>query len=370
MRTTALIRATGLTAVLGSLAFAVPAQAVTTVGNNLAATPSAVDLCDGTIGCTLVPATLAPENGTLATVSGVVVRWRVKAAAAARTSIALRVVRGNTAIAKSASQTLTAAGIATFPTRLSILAGDRLGIDALGDNPPIAAFPGAGTVDRWNPPLGSSETRARTDQRPFELLLNADIEADADADGWGDETQDRCVAQAGPQDGCPLPPPPPPPPETTPPPPPATSPPPPPSGASTPPGVTPAPSGATGPSVPNDSIAPPTSVDAAPRITALLFNATRISFRISEPASVSLLVQRILPGKRVGARCVKPTRRNRAARNCNRLVRAVTGRTDVESGLNTARLRRLPAGRYRVRLLSTDLSDRTAIVIRYFRLRA
>lgn len=365
MRTTALIRATGLTAVLGSLAFAVPAQAVTRVGNSLAATPSSVSLCGSSNGCTLVPA----ENATLATVSGVVVRWRVKAAAAAQTSIALRVLRGNTAIARSAAQTLTAPGIATFPTRLSILAGDRLGIDAFGDNPPIAAFPGSGSLDRWAPALGPNETRARTDQLPVvELLLNADIEADADSDGWGDETQDRCPAQAGPQDGCPVPPPPPPPPPT-PPPPPATSPTPPPANTSTPPGTTPAPSGAAAPSVPNDSIAPPASVDAAPRVTALLFNATRISFRISEPASVSLLVQRILPGKRVGARCVKPASRNRAARNCNRLVRAVTGRTDVDTGLNTARLRRLPPGRYRVRLLSTDLSDRTAIVIRYFRLR-
>ena len=362
MRTTALIRATGLTAVLGSLAFAVPAQAATTVGNNLAATPTTVSLCDGSIGCTLVPASLAPEKGTLTTVTGVVVRWRVKAAAAARTSIALRVVRGNTAVGTSAAQTLTAPGISTFPTRLAVVAGDRLGIDAFGVNPPIAAFPG-GTVDRWSPPLGETETRPPTDQRPFELLLNADIEADADRDAWGDETQDRCVGQAGPQNGCPAPPPPPP--TTTPPP--ATTPPPPPANTSTPIGGTPAPSGATAPTATNDSIAPP--VNAAPRITSLLFNATRISFRISEPASVSLLVQRVLPGKRVGARCVKPTRRNRAARKCNLLVRAVTGRTDVDSGLNTARLRRLPPGRYRVRLLSTDLTDRTAIVIRYFRLR-
>lgn len=84
---------------------------------------------------------------------------------------------------------------------------------------------------------------------------------------------------------------------------------------------------------------------------------------------MSLLVQRVLPGKRVGARCVKPTRRTRAARKCNRLVRSVAGRTDVDSGLNTARLRRLPTGRYRVRLLSIDLSGRTSTIIKYFRVR-
>ena len=205
MRTTALIPASGLAAILGALALAVPAQAATTVGNSLAATPSTVTLCSGNFGCTLVPS----DNASASPVSGVVVRWRVKAAAAAQTSIALRIMRGNTAIARSAAQTLTAPGISTFPTRLSIQAGDRLGLDALGDNPPIAAFPGAGSLDRWDPPLAPNETRARTNQLPVtELLLNADVEADADSDGWGDETQDRCVGQAGSQEGC-VPPPPP-----------------------------------------------------------------------------------------------------------------------------------------------------------------
>jgi hypothetical protein len=35
-----------------------------------------------------------------------------------------------------------------------------------------------------------------------ELLFNADVEADADADGYGDETQDACPTQAHTQGGC------------------------------------------------------------------------------------------------------------------------------------------------------------------------
>ena len=48
MRTTALIRATGLTALLALLGVAAPAQAVTTVGNNLVQAPTAgLSMCDG-----------------------------------------------------------------------------------------------------------------------------------------------------------------------------------------------------------------------------------------------------------------------------------------------------------------------------------
>jgi hypothetical protein len=32
--------------------------------------------------------------------------------------------------------------------------------------------------------------------------VSATLEPDADADGFGDETQDQCVGSAGPQSGC------------------------------------------------------------------------------------------------------------------------------------------------------------------------
>jgi hypothetical protein len=36
--------------------------------------------------------------------------------------------------------------------------------------------------------------------------VTAVLEPDADADGFGDETQDSCVGMNGPQSGCPAPP--------------------------------------------------------------------------------------------------------------------------------------------------------------------
>src|SRR5205085_2071744 len=37
-----------------------------------------------------------------------------------------------------------------------------------------------------------------------ELLVNANIEPDADRDGFGDETQDRCPGISGSANGCPI----------------------------------------------------------------------------------------------------------------------------------------------------------------------
>ena len=198
MQTSALIRVTGLTALLASIGVAAPANAVTTVGNTLAATPTAgLSLCDGDTGCTLVPvapnpATQAP-GGLVTAAPGVIVRWRVKSGSTEPVPVALRVVRGNTSVGQSAPQSLSGGGrIFTFNTRLSVAAGDKIGLDvgANGVNPPIAvaAATNGARWDRWDPPLRNNETRAPTDpHEPFELLLNADIEADADGDGFGDE---------------------------------------------------------------------------------------------------------------------------------------------------------------------------------------
>jgi len=107
----------------------------------------------------------------------------------------------------------------------------------------------------------------------------------------------------------------------------------------------------------------------APRITNLQFTATSVRFRISDPAAVTLTVHRALPGRKRGTRCLKPTARNRKARSCSRLMRALSGQTNVEPGLNTARLRRLVPGRYRVRLVSRGLTGTSTTVTRYYRLR-
>jgi virginiamycin B lyase len=82
---------------------------------------------------------------------------------------------------------------------------------------------------------------------------------------------------------------------------------------------------------------------------------TRVRYRLSEPATVPFTVERAAPGRRVGGRCVRPTRRNRTARPCIRYLK-LRGSFSRQSaaGLNrftfTGRLRgrRLSPGRYRL----------------------
>ena len=362
------MRTPALMAVLVTLGAVAPAQAAITVGNNLTQDPSStVTLCTGDdTTCTIVPKTLIAENrapGGLVAVPGVVVRWRVKSEErAAGVSIALRVVRDETGLGRSNLEVMTsqAPPVFTYATRLPVAAGDRLGLDMVVANGASSARIAAsratvGSWDRWQPALGVGETRRRDNDKPYELLLNADIEPDADADGWGDESQDRCTGTAGPLDGCA---------------PPAV----PPSPSVAPPGsgANPVPTspGTSGPGA-QDAIEPSLARDDGrpPQITALQFNATRLRFRISERATVSLAVQRVTPGRSVLGRCVRPTRSNSRYARCLRLVSVLSGKTNVLPGLNTAKIRRLAPGRYRVRLMSTDRAGRRGrTLVRYFRL--
>jgi hypothetical protein len=88
---------------------------------------------------------------------------------------------------------------------------------------------------------------------------------------------------------------------------------------------------------------------------------TRVTFRLSEAASVRFTVERARPGRRVRGRCVKPTRRNRKRRKCTRYVRR-PGSFIVAAGAGETRFRftgrlrgrKLRPGRYRLVAVATD----------------
>jgi hypothetical protein len=130
--------------------------------------------------------------------SGVVVRWRIKVGAPTA-PVALRVIRRP----RPLSQAKTGGGTGptvtpptnqtkTYDVRLPIFAGNAVGIDY----PPAGMFPFAGfsgtsgaSLARWQPALVDNDPpRVPTNSfSDIELLVNADIEPDADADGFGDE---------------------------------------------------------------------------------------------------------------------------------------------------------------------------------------
>ena len=106
----------------------------------------------------------------------------------------------------------------------------------------------------------------------------------------------------------------------------------------------------------------PRSFRAARRGRSILSAArTRVSYRLSENAAVRFRVQRALPGRRVGKRCRKPSKGNRARRRCTR-YKTVRGSFTHrgKAGANRFRFsgrlrgRRLRPGRYRLVARPTD----------------
>lgn len=88
---------------------------------------------------------------------------------------------------------------------------------------------------------------------------------------------------------------------------------------------------------------------------------TRVSYKLSEKAVVRFRVERALRGRRVGGRCVRPTRANRSKPRCTR-YRTLRGAFSHrgKAGTNnfkfSGRLRgsKLKPGRYRLRSVATD----------------
>ncbi len=87
---------------------------------------------------------------------------------------------------------------------------------------------------------------------------------------------------------------------------------------------------------------------------------TTFRYTLSEPARVLFTISRARPGRRVGRRCVKPTRRNRARRKCTRYV--LVRRFAAQAGTAPTRKkfsgrigrRSLKPGRYRATLTARD----------------
>jgi DNA-binding beta-propeller fold protein YncE len=96
-----------------------------------------------------------------------------------------------------------------------------------------------------------------------------------------------------------------------------------------------------------------------PRVAARV--GANVSYRLSEPATVRFTVERALPGRRVGGRCVKPKRSNRHAQRCTRhqaLRGSFTHRDKAGQNSFTfsgrLRARQLQPGLYRLRVVATD----------------
>ena len=193
-------RFAGFLVALGCVALApATASAETTLGADPIAAPNQ------TIGfgscCVATYVITASPGATLAApTAGVITRWRVHETTTQPGVMKPRVLRsaGATSYTGVAAGAEVAVGtgntLKTYPTRLRIGAGELFAVDA--NTGPAATVPGAAfRLDL--PAIANGATAALTNAwNDRALAVNADMEPDADADGFGDETQDLGPAAA------------------------------------------------------------------------------------------------------------------------------------------------------------------------------
>jgi hypothetical protein len=194
---------------LGLLTAPASASAAVTLGSDLVGPFDPPTQCDpvGPPGCAGVQEAL-PGRPSTAPYDGVVVRWRALAVGPAALFVG-RYTNDDTVLRTATSDFANPTSISTpeaFPTRLPITAGERVGI-MIDDATQIVGRGGVTGTDTdffESFPSTTTPTLADTTDGVVEVAYNADVEPDADGDGYGDETQDGCPTNAATQSPCPI----------------------------------------------------------------------------------------------------------------------------------------------------------------------
>ena len=185
-----------------------PASAAVTIGSSLQIDPND----SGSIEATYVQTSL-PGGGIVSSpIDGVITRWRMRGYTQGATpaEILFRVMRPAgtgtfTAISSTSALLPTTLGTYEFPARVPIQSGDYIG---LTQTPGNTAFidcdgcPGVGADEFFSGPFADNQTRSATPVNDELVPINANVEPDADKDGYGDETQDRCPVDPNTQGLC------------------------------------------------------------------------------------------------------------------------------------------------------------------------
>ncbi len=170
-----------------------------------------------TYACARVQRTTAGGTPTATTADGVVVRWRLQAppAGSYRVRVIAPTAGGGFVFAGSSVPVMidTDEALRTFPTRLQIPAGGFVALvppTFTNQIAPAQTPPTGATFDQINDGAAGATASLGppADATAGVVWYDADIEADADRDGYGDETQDACPTDATTQGTCPVVPPP------------------------------------------------------------------------------------------------------------------------------------------------------------------
>lgn len=223
--------------------------------------------------------------------------------------------------------TVTIAGsgeVEEFLGRLPVERGNHLAIDTT-DAHAIYETGGNKFSYVYTPALVDGAPARNSDSVHGELLVAAVVEPDADRDGFGDETQDRCLGQIDANGGCP----------------------------------------------------PPALDTTAPRLSGLALarkafkRSTKLTYGLSERATLTVRVERRTQGRRVGGKCRRQTAANRTRKACKRFAK-LPGRIEKTAGAGVNRVkipakiggRELKPGRYRLVARARDAAGNQSTVKR------
>ena len=211
------------TLAIAGLGVCAEAPAATTIGSDLSGTPNSA--CTSVTGCTATTLSNGGARAITAPSNGVVVRFRIRHGptppGATYTMKVLSgtgsIVGGLTSFALAAQappdrfDDFVAGGIdavatvdaAGRPKGVPIARGQRIAVFAPGGVAVDKAVAGYALAERDGDHAGG--TAAYTVHGAFDVLINADVEPDADGDGYGDQSQDNCPTVANDQASNPCP---------------------------------------------------------------------------------------------------------------------------------------------------------------------
>jgi hypothetical protein len=188
------------------------AGAAVTIGETF--TPGGTTDCNNGFSWIGDPSPAPPAAQYSAPSDGVITSWSFEAGATGTPAVRLKVYR-RTGVTEEfvtvgrASHEHPFPGVTnTYETRVPVKAGDLIGIFGSGSTfPCIRTMAGYGVHTQFgDSPVGTTDTYVSI--ASVQLDIAATLEPDADGDGFGDETQDKCPADPAVQaaaGACPVP---------------------------------------------------------------------------------------------------------------------------------------------------------------------
>jgi hypothetical protein len=188
------------------------AGAAVTIGETF--TPGGTTDCNNGFSWIGDPSPALPAAQYAAPSAGVITSWSFEAGATGAPQVRLKVYRPTgglveyVTVGRSAHEHPFNGSTNTYETRIPVKQGDQIGIYGAGSSfPCLRTMAGYGVHTQFgDSPVGTTDTYVSF--ASVQLDVSAQLEPDADGDGFGDETQDACPADPAVQavaGSCPVP---------------------------------------------------------------------------------------------------------------------------------------------------------------------